>query len=112
MMNADFIACLPRIMVADGDNRREKHVITRRHALQAVVRLFIRVKESRLKSGQLEISGSAQDGAGVSKRTCQMIRAKVCLRECFGMLIGALGKMEHRQLGPLFKQPDDACYTI
>ena len=90
--------------MTNGDNRREKHVITRRHTLQGVVRLFIHVEESRLKPGQLEISGSAQDRAGVSKRTRQMFRAEFCLRKRFGILIGALGKMEHCQFGPVFKQ--------
>jgi len=95
-MNADFITCLPRIMVPNRDNRRKDHVITRRHTLQGVIRLFIHVEESRLKSGQLEISGSAQHRAGVSKRTSQVFRAKLCLRECLGILIRPLRKMEHR----------------
>src|SRR5207244_9817345 len=69
MMNAHLIACLAGVMVTNGDNRREKHVITHRHTLQGVVRLFIHVEESRLKPGQLEISRSAQHRAGVSKRT-------------------------------------------
>ena len=33
MVDADFIARLAGIMVADGDNRGEKYVITRRHTL-------------------------------------------------------------------------------
>ena len=41
-----------------------------------------------------------------------MFRAKVCLRECFGILIGALGKMEHRQFGPLFKERHDTRYSV
>jgi hypothetical protein len=50
MMDADFIACLRGIVVADRDNRRKQHVITRRHTLQGVVRLFIRVKEPWFKA--------------------------------------------------------------
>src|SRR5437667_6119918 len=99
-------------MVTDGDNWREKHVITRRHTLEAIVRLFIHVEEWRFKAGQFEISRSPQDRAGVTKRTRQMFQAKVCLRERFGIFIRVLGKMEHCQFGLLFKQRDDARYTI
>ena len=67
MMHSHFIAGLPGVMVTDGKDGRKKHVITSRHALQSVVRLFIHVEKSRLKPWQLEISGSAQDRAGVSK---------------------------------------------
>src|SRR6266513_4790986 len=97
MMNAHLIACLAGVMVTNGDKRREKHVITRRHTLQGVVRLFIHVEESRLKPRQLEISGSAQDRAGVSKRTCQMFRAEFCLRKRFGIFIASLWKVKNSQ---------------
>src|SRR6266436_6218053 len=112
MMHPYFIAGLPGVMVTDRKDGRKKHVITRRHTLQGVVRLFIHVEESRLKPGQLEISGSAQDRAGVSKRTRRMFQAKVCLCERFGIFICALGKMEYRQFGPLFKRWHDARQTI
>src|SRR5437867_7521381 len=112
MMDADFIACLPRVMVTDGDRGRKKHVITRCDTLKGVVWLFIHVKKSRLKSRQLQISGSPQDRARVSKRTRQMFRAEVRFRQSFGILIRALRKMEHCQFRPLFKERYDALYTI
>src|SRR5947208_11828837 len=93
----DFITFLPGVMVADSDNRRKKYVITGRHTLQTVVRLFIHVEKSRLKPGQLEISGSAQDRAGVSKGTRQMFRAKFCLRKRFGIFIASLWKVKNSQ---------------
>ena len=82
------------VMMTDRDDRREKHVITPRHTLQGIVRLFVHVEESRLKPGQLEISGSAQDRAGVSKRTRQMFRAEFCLRNRFWIFIASLRKVE------------------
>jgi hypothetical protein len=41
-----------------------------------------------------------------------MVRAKVYLRYCLGILIRALGKMEHGQFGSLFKQRHDKRYAI
>src|SRR6202035_946840 len=95
------------IMMTDRDGRREKHVITPRHTLQGVVRLFIHVEESRLKPGQLEISGSAQDCAGVSKRTRQVFRAELRLRKCFGILIASLWKVKNSQFWFFFKETTD-----
>src|SRR5438093_11229678 len=103
MMDADFIACLPRVMVTDGDRGRKKHVITRCDTSKGVVWLFIHVKKSRLKSRQLQISGSPQDRARVSKRTRQMFRAEVRFLQSSVILISTLGQMEDRQFGPLFK---------
>src|SRR6266436_4962420 len=107
MMNAHLIACLAGVMVTNGDNRREKHVITRSHTLQGVVRFFIHVEESRLKPPQLEISGSAQDRAGVSKRTRQMFRAEFRLRKRFGIFIASLWKVKNSQFWFFLKETTD-----
>ncbi len=80
-------------MVTDCKDGRKKHVITRRDTLQGVVRLFIHVEELQLKPGQLEISGSAQNRAGVSKRARQMFPAELCLRKRFRIFIASLWKM-------------------
>src|SRR5262249_15430979 len=97
MMNADLIACARGIVVTNRDDWREKHVITSGHTLQSIVRLFIGVKEMRLKAGQLQISGSSQGRGADTERTGQMFRTKVCLRECLRILICALRKMEYGQ---------------
>jgi hypothetical protein len=112
MMNANFIARVPRVMVTDGNHEREKHVISRRNTLQPIIRFFVHVVKTRFKAGQLEINRSSQDCAGASKRTRQMFEAKVCLPERFGILICALGKMQYGQFGPLFKERDNARYTV
>ena len=103
-MSVGFIPCLAGVMVTDGDNRREEHVITRRHTLQAVVRLFIHVEKSRLKPRQLKISGPAQHCAGVSKRTRQMFRPEVCLRKRFGIFIASLWKVKNSQFWFFLKE--------
>ena len=46
MMNANFIARLPGVMVTDGDHGREEHLIICRYTLQGVVRFFIHVEKS------------------------------------------------------------------
>jgi hypothetical protein len=50
-----FAANLAGVVVADGDDRREKHLVTRRHTLKRVVWLFIHVKKTGFKARQLEI---------------------------------------------------------
>src|SRR5947208_16148397 len=107
MMVPHFAAHFARIMMTDRDNRREKHVIARRHTLQSVVRLLIHVEKSWLKPGQLEISGSAQDRAGVSKRTRQMFRAEFCLRKRFGIFIASLWKVKNSQFWFFLKETTD-----
>ena len=107
MMVPHFAEHFAGIMMTDRDNRREKHVIARRHTLQGVVRLFIHVEESRLKPWQLEISGSAQDCAGVSKRTRQMFQAEFCLRKCFGIFIASLWKVKNSQFWFSLKETTD-----
>jgi hypothetical protein len=51
MMDAHLIARLSGVMVTNGDNWREKHVITRRHTLESVVGFFIHVEKPWLKAG-------------------------------------------------------------
>jgi hypothetical protein len=51
LMDANLIARLPGVMMANSDNRRKKHVTARRYALQAVVRFFIHVVKARFKPG-------------------------------------------------------------
>jgi hypothetical protein len=46
VMNAHLITLLPRVMVTNGDNRREQHVITSRYTLESVVGFFIHVEKS------------------------------------------------------------------
>src|SRR5215475_3806509 len=69
MMNVNLITRLPGIMVTDGNNRREEHVVIGCYTLKAVVRFFVHVEESRFKAGQFEINRSAQNRSRVSKRT-------------------------------------------
>src|SRR5947207_13225473 len=87
VMNADFIASLPRVMMTNCDNWRKKHVIARRHTLQSVVRLLVHVEKSGLEPGQLKISRSTQYRTGVRKRPRQIVGPNDSLRKCVGIHI-------------------------
>ena len=107
-----FVPNLAGVVVTDGDDGRKKHVVTRRHTLKRVVRLFIHVKKTGFKARQLKISRSAQDRSGIGKRTCQMFRAEICLRQRFGIFVCSLRKMQDRKLRMVFKDWDKSGNSI
>src|SRR5262249_38650786 len=88
VMNANFISCLSRVVMADGNNRREKHLVASGRALQGIVRFFVHMIESSVKTGQLKISGSTQDRPRVCEGTRQILfRSEVRLRQRLRILV-------------------------
>jgi hypothetical protein len=56
MVVPNFAANLAGVVVTDGDDGRKKHLVTRRHTLKRVVRLFIHMEKTGFKAWQLKIS--------------------------------------------------------
>ena len=49
-------ANLAGVVVTDGDDGRKKYLVTRRHTLKRVVRLFIHMEKTGFKAWQLKIN--------------------------------------------------------
>src|SRR6266567_3482514 len=82
MVDADLVPAPARIMMPDGDDRREINLVTRRHALQRIIRLLVSMEKMRLKTGQLQVHRPLQDRPRIGKRTRQPACAKsVCERD-------------------------------
>src|SRR5436309_5109734 len=107
-----FAANLAGVVVTDGDDGRKKHLVPCRHTLKRVVRLFIHVEETGFKARQLKVRRSPQDRSGIGKRTCQMFRPEICLRQRFGIFICSLREMKDRKLRTVFKDLHKSGNTI